>query len=93
MASETPFSVAVHEAPVTKAPPVNTAPLGTQFAVPRLALPLKNCTLPVGPRLELLVEEISACNVAELAAPEAVTAVVVPAGVMVTLSALLAGLF
>jgi hypothetical protein len=83
----------VQEAPVVNTLLVNTALAGTQFAVPRLVLPLKNCTFPVGPRLELLLEEINAVKVAELAAPDAVTPVVVCACVIVTLSVLLAGLF
>lgn len=47
--------VAVHDAPVFRLPEESSIALaGVQFAVPRLVLPLKNCTIPVGPCVELL---------------------------------------
>ena len=83
------FSVAVQDAPA-----LLVAPVALQVAaVPRLELPFINCTVPVGPCVELLLDETVAVSVT--VPPDAmlvtleVVAVVVVACVMVTDSALL----
>src|ERR1700739_4324764 len=75
-------SVAVQDAPV-----LLVAPAAAQVAAaPRLTPPFKNCTVPVGPCVELLVDETVAVSVT--VPPEAMTvrlefaAVVVAACVM-----------
>jgi len=58
------WNVAVHDAPITLPALSVVAPAGTQFcAEPRLAPPLRNCTVPVGPCDELLDEDTNAVNV------------------------------
>ena len=86
-------SVVVNVA-VQKAPEPPLAAAGVQVAAaPRFALPFRNCTVPVGPFAELLLELTLAVSVT--LPPEAillkldVTAVVVVAFVMVTDKALL----
>jgi hypothetical protein len=82
--------VAVQEAPALLVAP---ADLQVAAAVPRFELPFINCTVPVGPCVELLLDETTAVNVT--LPPEAillmlgVTPVVVVACVMVTESVLL----
>ena len=69
------------------------APVEVHGAVPRLVLPLKNCTVPVGPCVELLLVLTFAVSVT--GPPDATvrvlgtTTVVVMAWVMVTDSVLL----
>ena len=82
-------SVAVQDAPT-----LLVAPVALQVAaVPRLELPFINCTVPVGPCVELLPDETVAVSVT--VPPDAmlvtleVAAVVVVACEMVTDSALL----
>src|SRR5215467_10805335 len=88
-------SFATHEAP-TKLPELSVvAPAGVQVAAePRLTPPLRNCTLPVGPWVELLCEETVAVRVmlppVLMMLALGTTAVVVVAWVMVTESVLLA---
>ncbi len=86
------MSVAVQNAEV---PVVVSNPVGVQVAgAPRLELPLKNCTVPVGPCEELLLDETVAVSV--MLPPEATivvlgtNAAVVVACVMVTERVLLA---
>ena len=84
-------SCAVQEAPVFVE---LLAPFGVQVTgEPRFELPFWNCTVPVGPWLELLVDPTTAVRITcvpELTTPRLLaTDVVVCAGVIVTLSVLL----
>ena len=86
---------AVVKVAVQEAPALLVAPAGVQVAAaaPRFELPFINCTVPVGPWVELLLDETTAVNVT--LPPEVillmlgVTPVVVVACVMVTESVLL----
>ena len=79
-------SVAVQDAPA-----FIVAPAGVQLTgAPRFVVPFLNCTVPVGPWLELLCDVTTAVTlieVAEFAVPATTMAVV--AGVIVTLNVLL----
>ena len=84
--------VAVQNA-LTAGVAVLSAGVDVQVAVPRLALPLKNCTVPVGPCAELLpvftfAESVTLPPETTLDALE-VTTVVVVACAIITESALL----
>ena len=89
------FRTAVQDAPTEFPAESVVAPAGVQVAAaPRLLAPLRNCTVPVGPSEELLLDETVAVSV--MLPPEATTvvlgtiAVVVVACVMVTVRVLLA---
>ena len=87
--------IAVVKVAVQEAPALLVAPAGVQVAAaaPSFELPFINCTVPVGPWVELLLDETTAVNVT--LPPEVillmlgVTPVVVVACVMVTESVLL----
>ena len=82
-------NVAVHEAPTNVPELFVVAPAGVHIAAaPRLLLPFKNCTVPVGPCAELLFELTVAVNVTPppdvMVLALDVTVAVVVACVMVT---------